>query len=103
MGLLMVSGNADLELNFARPPIVEAVVERRFGSPVAIDVIDNLRRRFEAEFPAVGQMNEVSIAINQSVRQPQVNQTAVGYRLVDQAGATVILLTAQAITFARLA
>jgi uncharacterized protein (TIGR04255 family) len=103
MNLLMANNHSDSELNFTRPPIVEAVVERRFGTPLSMDTMDNLRRKFEREFPAVSQMNEVSIAINQGVPQPQVNQSTVGYRLVNQAGLAVILLTTQAITFARLA
>jgi uncharacterized protein (TIGR04255 family) len=99
----MSAGTKDSELHFARPPIVEAVIERRFANPISPETLESLRHAFEREYPAVSQMNNVSIAINEPTTQAQVNQTTVGYRLVKLDGAAVILLTSQSISFSRVA
>jgi uncharacterized protein (TIGR04255 family) len=93
----------DLELNFARPPIVEAVIERRFPDPIDLSVIEDLRKKFEREYPAVDQLNEMSLAINPIGAAPQVSQNSVGYRLTNLAGNTIIVFTTHTIAFSRVA
>jgi hypothetical protein len=44
---LVMDNQPDSELSFARPPIVEAVIERRFPDPIDIQTIEALRKRFE--------------------------------------------------------
>jgi len=91
------------DLNFARPPIIEAVIERRFASPITTDVMTELRQKFERDYPAVSQMVEVQLALAPNGSQPQVNQNAAGYRLVNQEGSAIIVLSHNAVMFARLA
>jgi len=99
----MAHDQTDSELKFARPPIVEAVMERRFATHLSPDTLNTLRLAFEKKFPAVAQMNEVSIAIGQSGVDTRVTHTTAGYRLVDPEGTAVIMLSAQSIVFSRLA
>ena len=93
----------ELDLNFARPPIVEAVIERRFSDPIDLTVVEALRKRFEREYPAVGQLNTMSSAINPVGAAPQFSQNTAGYRLTNLAGTTIIVFTAHTISFSRVA
>lgn len=91
------------ELNFARPPIIEAVVERRFANSITREIMNALRRKFEHEYPAVSQMSEVQIALAPDGSPPIVNENGVGYRLVNREGTAIVVLSRHAIAFARLA
>ncbi len=91
------------ELYFARPPIVEAVIERRYSKPIDLATIESLRKRFEREYPAVGQLNEMSLAINPVGAPPQFSQNTIGYRLTNLAGNAIIVFTTHTIVFSRVA
>jgi uncharacterized protein (TIGR04255 family) len=88
---------------YPRPPIVEAVIERRFATPVDFDLVSELRKKFGREFPAVDQTAEFYFAFGSEGVQPQLRQTPVGYRLVHKAGTDIVVLTTQAIAYSRLA
>ena len=75
----IMTSQPDSELHFARPPIVEAVIERRYSKPIDLAIVESLRTRFEREYPAVGQLNEMSLAINPVGAPPQFSQNTVGY------------------------
>ena len=99
----VMDNQPDSELNFARPPIVEAVIERRFPDPIDLATIETLRKRFEREYPAIGQLSEMSLTINPVGAAPQVSQNTVGYRLTNLAGNTIIVFTTHTIAFSRVA
>jgi uncharacterized protein (TIGR04255 family) len=99
----MHNEQANLGSGYHRPPITEAVIERRFSSPLEPELLDTLRRKFEREFPAVSQMAELAIAVGSDGTQPHLSQTANGYRLVNQEGTAILILTHQAIAYSRLA
>jgi uncharacterized protein (TIGR04255 family) len=98
-----MNSQPDSELHFARPPIVEAVIERRYPDPIDLTTIESLRRRFEREYPAVGQLNEMSLAINPVGATPQFSQNTIGYRLTNLAGNTIIVFTTHTTAFSRVA
>jgi uncharacterized protein (TIGR04255 family) len=91
------------ELSFPRPPIVEAVVERRFATSIGMDVIEALRRQFEPEYPAISQLAEMSVMVNPVGAQPQVSQNMTGYRLADRNASAVMVISTNGIAFSRLA
>jgi uncharacterized protein (TIGR04255 family) len=99
----MSEDQANVESGYARPPITEAVIERHFSTQLRSDQLDSLRRKFEHEFAAVSQMAELAIAVGADGKQPHLSQTEVGYRLVNQEGTAILILTRQAIAYARLA
>jgi uncharacterized protein (TIGR04255 family) len=91
------------ELSFSRPPIVEAVVERRFATSIGMDVVESLRRQFEPGYPAISQLAEMSVTVNPIGAQPQVSHNMTGYRLTDRNASAVILISTNGIVFSRLA
>jgi uncharacterized protein (TIGR04255 family) len=91
------------ELSFPRPPIVEAVVERRFATSIDINVIEALRRQFEPEYPAISQLAEMLVMVNPVSVQPQVSHNMTGYRLTDRNASAVIVISTSGILFSRLA
>lgn len=99
----MAQDQADAEISFARPPITEAVIERRFAAPLSSDLLDQLRRRFEREFPAVSTLAQLAIELRPDGAQPQMSQTPGGYRLVNKEGTAILSLTNQAVSYSRVA
>jgi uncharacterized protein (TIGR04255 family) len=91
------------EGDYAKPPIVEAVIERRFANPIDFTVVNDLRRKFEREYPAVAQTAEFSLAFNTDAVPPEVKQTPLGYRMIDHQGTDIVIATTQAVAFGRLA
>jgi uncharacterized protein (TIGR04255 family) len=91
------------EISFARPPIVEAVIERRFAEPFSHEVMEDLRRKLESDYPAISQLNSMSWAINALGAVPEVSQNIVGYRLANLSGDAIVVITTQSLAFARLA
>jgi uncharacterized protein (TIGR04255 family) len=92
---------SDSEMDFARPPITEAVIERRFSVALAADVLDRLRQKFESGFPAVSQLMEFAVGVEGT--HAQMSQSMSGYRLVNKEGTAIVVLTAQAIAYSSLA
>ena len=88
---------------YHRPPIVEAVIERRFSNPIDFSVVNDLRRKFELDYPAVSQTAEFTLAMNVEGATPEVRQNQLGYRMVSQSGTDIVMASTQAIAFARLA
>lgn len=88
---------------YARPPIVEAVIERRFSRPIEFDVVNRVRRKFEASYPAVEQTAELSFALTAGGAPPEVRQNPLGYKMFSLDGAAIVLISTQAIAFSRLA
>lgn len=99
----MAQDQADTELRYPRPPITEAVIERRFAIQLTHQELENLRTEFERTYPAIQPMAELAIALPNDGSQPTMSQTHTGYRLVNNAGTAIILLTNLSIAYARLA
>ncbi len=82
---------------------MDAVIERQYPDPIGPTTIESLRKRFEREYPAVGQLNEMSFAINPVGATPQFSQNTIGYRLINLAGNTILVFTTHTIAFSRVA
>jgi len=91
------------EEDYARPPIVEAVIERRFANPIDFEVVNELRRRFESDYPAVDQTAEFALAINAAGAVPELRHSPLGYRMVSREGTAIIVVSTQGVAFSRLA
>jgi len=90
-------------MDYARPPIVEAVIERRFVNPIEYKVVDELRRKFQGRYPAVTQTAEFAFALNPDGAAPEVRQHLVGFRMVSPDGTAIVIITTHAVAFSRLA
>ena len=99
----MDSKPSDSGEDYARPPIVEAVIERRFISPIEYEVVDELRRKFQGEYPAVTPTAEYAFAINADGAAPEVRQNPVGFRMISLDGTAIVIITTQSVAFSRLA
>jgi uncharacterized protein (TIGR04255 family) len=99
----MDNQQTDEELGYPKPPITEAVIERRFATPLDPQELEKLRAEFEQTYPAVSQLAELSIAVPGDGSTPIMSQTPTGYRLVHRNGAAIIVLTNIAIAYAQLA
>jgi uncharacterized protein (TIGR04255 family) len=99
----MATDPNESELSFPRPPIVEAVIERRFADPIKLDMIETLRRKFESDYPAIGQLKEMTFAIVPVGAEPQIGQNTVGYRLTNLTGSAIVVINTHAIAVSRLA
>jgi uncharacterized protein (TIGR04255 family) len=89
--------------DYARPPIVEAVIERRFANPIDFEVVNQLRRKFEGQYPAVDQTAEFALAINADGAAPELRQSPLGYKMVSHAGTAIVVISTQGVAFSRLA
>ena len=88
---------------YPRPPIVEAVIERRYSNPIEFDLVNRLREEFEDEYPAIVQTAEYSFAFIADGAPPEFRQNPLGYRMVSHSGTDIVLATTQTIAFGRLA
>jgi uncharacterized protein (TIGR04255 family) len=91
------------ELVLNRPPIVEAVIERRFTTPLTLEQMSALREKFERDYPAVSQLVEVQVTLSGQPGDKQAREAIAGYKLIDQEGTGIVLITTQAVSFARVA
>lgn len=89
--------------DYARPPIVEAVIERRFAKPIDFKLADRLRRRFEKEYRTVKPLAELSFSIPAQGVAPGIAQSPLGFRLSNESGTIIIGVTTHGIAYSRLA
>jgi len=99
----MSGSEFDKGRDYARPPIVEAVIERRYTNPIEYNLVNRVRAEFEDEYPAIAQTAEYSFAFIADGAPPEFRQNPLGYRMVSRSGTDVVLATTQTIAFARLA
>jgi uncharacterized protein (TIGR04255 family) len=89
--------------DYERPPITEAVIERRFAETLSPDTVEALRRKFAKAYPAITGVAGLRIGLDQPSGPPQMSQTMNGFRMVNQEGTSIIVLTAQSTVYSRLA
>lgn len=89
--------------DYARPPIVEAVIERRFANPVNFEVVNAIRRKFEGAYPAIVQTAEFALEISAPGEVPELRHSPLGYKMVSQNGLAAIIVSTQVVAFTRLA
>jgi uncharacterized protein (TIGR04255 family) len=92
---------------YAKPPITEAVIEFRFGSPISGRSLSRFLRNVAREYPITEQTYAVSaqFRIVGAGQQPQVRpeQTLTGYKLTGRDEADLVLLGFDRIASVRLA
>lgn len=90
---------------YKRPPITEAVVEVRIGTPIGINVVERVRDRLMQSYPAPPQtLILANIALSEGSTQPTtVSPQVQGYRLTAVDGAGLVSIATNFIATSRLA
>lgn len=92
---------------YARPPITEAVIEFRFGSPARERSLDRFLRNISKEYPTTEQTYAVSaqLRISGPTQPPQIvpHQTLTGYKMTGNDPADLLLVGFDRIGTIRLA
>jgi uncharacterized protein (TIGR04255 family) len=90
---------------YKRPPITEAVVEVRIGTPIGINVVERVRDRLMQSYPVPPQMLiSADIALTEEPTKPTMVRPHVqGYRLTAADGAGLVSIATNFISTSRLA
>lgn len=92
---------------YARPPIVEAIIELRFASEASVSQMERFNRAVRRHYPLTQPAYEVSIKLEVSDDTTKPNmvseQTFSNYRLTGVDNAQIVLLGSSSLACAQLA
>jgi len=87
---------------YKRPPITEAVVEIRLEDQLSQDEVDQLRSRFEADYPFSKPVAELRVEVKPSEREAKFDERSSGYRLASGDQADILVVTSGRMACSRL-
>ncbi len=92
-----------MEVNegYKRPPIVEAVIDFRFGAPLTEPEIRRVRSRFEGHYPSVEEVQKIEVAIGPG--GVVTNSAFDGFMMRSRNGSDICLVRPSGFTSVRLA
>ena len=93
------------KMNYARPPITEAVIELRFASHISDRKLDGWVKKLKARYPSIKKTIPISIQVPTAPTTDMipVKQDEHGFRLSTDDQACIVILNRYSVAIARLA